>query len=153
MKTLNGTGRLIAALAVALVAYTAMPLDAAGPKTRYERVLAQANALKLSRRPSPLSQIRKVVAAYEYVARQHPTSGYADNALFEGAELSLAAHRIYGSPVDRESAARMLVWLISEYPHSSLVGKARDLLKKAKPAPERPASSTSMTQMTSARIP
>ncbi len=32
MKTLNGTGRLIAALA--LVAFTAMPLDAAGPKTR-----------------------------------------------------------------------------------------------------------------------
>ena len=119
MKTLNGTGRLIAALA--LVACTAMPLDAAGPKTRYERVLAQASALKLSRRPSPLSQIRKVVAAYKIVARQHPTSGYADNALLQAAELSLAAHRIYGSPVDRESASRMLVWLISEYPHSSLV--------------------------------
>jgi N-acetylmuramoyl-L-alanine amidase len=140
------TRRLIAVLA--LVAFTAVPLDAAGPKTRYERVLAQANALRLSRRPSPLSQIRKVVAAYEIVARQHPTSGYADNALFEGAELALAAHRIYQSPVDRESAARMLVWLISEYPHSSLVGKARELLKKAKPAPERPA-----TQVASARVP
>jgi N-acetylmuramoyl-L-alanine amidase len=147
MKTLNGTGRLIAALA--LVALTAMPLDAAGPKTRYERVLAQASSLRLSRRPSPLSQIRKVVAAYEIVARQHPTSGYADNALFQGAELALAAHRIYGSAVDRESAARMLVWLISEYPHSSLLSKAQGLLKKAKPAPERPAS----MQVASARIP
>jgi hypothetical protein len=72
MKTLNRTGRLVAALA--LVACTALPLDAAGPKTRYERVLAQASTLKLSRRPSPLSQIRKVVAAYEVLARQHPTS-------------------------------------------------------------------------------
>jgi N-acetylmuramoyl-L-alanine amidase len=148
MKTLNGTGRLVAVLA--LVACTALPLDAAGPKTRYERVLAQATALRLSRRPSPLSQIRKVVAAYEVVARQHPTSGYADNALFHAAELSLAAHRIYGSPVDRESASRMLVWLISEYPHSSLLSKAKDLLKRAKPAPERPAS---MMQVASARIP
>ena len=58
MRTLNGTGRLIAVLA--LVACTAAPpLAAAGPKTRYERVLAQASALKLSRRPSPLSQIRQ----------------------------------------------------------------------------------------------
>jgi N-acetylmuramoyl-L-alanine amidase len=149
MKTLNGTGRLIAALA--LVAFTAMPLDAAGPKTRYERVLAQASALRLSRRPSPLSQIRKVVAAYEIVARQHPTSGYADNALLQGAELSLAAHRIYGSQVDRESAARLLVWLVSEYPHSSLLDKARTLLKRAKPAPERPASAS--MQVASARVP
>jgi N-acetylmuramoyl-L-alanine amidase len=148
MKTLNGTGRLFAVLA--LIACTAAPpLAAAGPKTRYERVLAQASALRLSRRPSPLSQIRKVVAAYEIVARQHPTSGYADNALLQGAELSLAAHRIYGSAVDRESAARMLVWLISEYPHSSLVSKARELMKRAKPAAERPAS----MQVASARIP
>jgi N-acetylmuramoyl-L-alanine amidase len=142
------TGRLIAVLA--LVACTAVPLDAAGPKTRYERVLAQASALRLSRRPSPLSQIRKVVAAYEIVARQHPTSGYADNALLQGAELSLAAHRIYGSAVDRESAARMLVWMISQYPHSSLLTKARELLKRAKPAPpERPTT----VQTASARIP
>ena len=147
MKTLNGTGRLIAVLA--LVASTAAPLAAAGPKTRYQRVLAQSSALRLSRRPSPLSQIRKVVAAWENVARQHPTSGYADNALLQAAELSLSAHRIYGSREDREVASRMLVWLISEYPHSPLIGKARDLLKRAKPAPERPAT----TQVASARIP
>ena len=97
MRTLNGTGRLIAVLA--LVACTAAPLYAAGPKTRYERVLAQASALKLSRRPSPLSQIRKVVAAYEIVARQHPTSGYADNALLQarGAVARRASHLRFGS--------------------------------------------------------
>jgi N-acetylmuramoyl-L-alanine amidase len=125
--------RLIAVLA--LLASAAVPAHAAGPKTRYERVLAQESTLRLqSPRPSPLSQIRKIVSAYEYVARRHPTSGYADNALLQGAELSMTAHRLYGSEMDRTSAQRMLQWLIDQYPHSSLLVKARQMLSRAKPA-------------------
>lgn len=120
---------------LAIVACTAAPMGAAGPKTKYERVLAQEQALRLGRKPSPLSQIRKVVAAYETVARQHPVSGYADNALWQGAELSLSAHRIYQSDVDRATAARLLQWLLEQYPHSSLKPQATQALRKARPAP------------------
>jgi N-acetylmuramoyl-L-alanine amidase len=123
--------RLITILA--LVACVAAPAAAAGPKTKYERVQAQEEALRLGRRPSPLSHIRKVVAAYEAVARQYPASGYADNALWQAAELSLAAFRIFQSDADRTTAARLLQWLADEYPSSSLRPEALQALRKAKP--------------------
>jgi N-acetylmuramoyl-L-alanine amidase len=124
--------RLITILAI--VAWAAAPAGAAGPKTKYERVQAQEEGLRLGRRPSPLSQIRKVAVAYEHVARQYPTSGYADNCLWQAAELSLAAFRIYQSDADRATAARLLQWLADEYPSSSLRPQALQALRKAKPA-------------------
>src|SRR5262245_29804821 len=101
-----GTRRFIVGclLLGACVAITPARLRADGPKTRYERVLAEEDDLRLGRKPSPLSQIRRVVAAYEAVVRRYPTSGYSDNALWQAAELSLRANKIYGSDLDRETA-------------------------------------------------
>lgn len=124
--------RLITILA--LVACAAAPAGAAGPKTKYERVQAQESGLRLGRRPSPLTHIRKVASAYENLARQYPTSGYADNALWQAAELSLAAFRIFQNDADRATAARLLQWLADEYPSSSLRPQALQALRKAKPA-------------------
>jgi N-acetylmuramoyl-L-alanine amidase len=129
-----GNRRLIIIGGLLLAACVAMPARARadGPKTRYERVLAEEDDLRLGRKPSPLSQIRHVVAAYEAVVRRYPGSGYSDNALWQAAELSLRAHRIYRSDVDRETAVRMLRWLVDEYPTSSLHDKAKGLLKQTR---------------------
>jgi N-acetylmuramoyl-L-alanine amidase len=123
--------RLIAGC-LALGAALTLPvrLTADGPKTRYERVLAQEDELRLGRRPSPLSQIRHVVAEYEAIVRRYPTSGYSDNALWQAAGLSLRANQIYRSEIDRETAVRMLRWLVEQYPASSLRPKAKRLLRQ-----------------------
>jgi len=125
--------RLIAGvLLVASVCAAAAPVSADGPKTRYERVLAEEDTLRLGRKPSPLSHIRRVIADYEAVVRRYPGSGYSDNALWQAAELSLAAHRIYRSDIDRETAARLLRQLVQEYPSSSLHDKAKQALRQAR---------------------
>ncbi len=126
--------RLIIAgvLLVAFAAAAPVRVRADGPKTRYEKVLAEEDGLRLGRKPSPLSQIRHVVAQYEAVARRYPTSGYSDNALWQAAELSLAANRIYRSDVDRETAVRLLKWLIEQYPSSSLTDDAKKALRHAR---------------------
>ncbi len=125
--------RLIAGvLLVAFAAAAPVRVRADGPKTRYEKVLAEEDGLRLGRKPSPLSQIRHVVAQYEAVVRRYPSSGYSDNALWQAAELSLAAHRIYRSDVDREAAVRLLKWLVDEYPSSSLHEKAKQALRRTR---------------------
>jgi N-acetylmuramoyl-L-alanine amidase len=118
-------------LVLMIVATVAWPGQAlAASRHRYERAQAQERQLRLDGpRPSPLSQIRRTIAAYELIARRYPSSGYADNALFQAATLARAAHRVYGSNVDRDQALRLLQWLVREYPSSSLRVKAQTLLK------------------------
>jgi len=126
--------RLIIAFVISAAALaTAAPADAArSSRTRYEQLVNQSQGLRLDgRKPAPLSQIRRLVNSYEAIVRRYPSSGYADNALWNGAELSFAAFRIYGSGVDRDRAARLLKWLLDEYPASSLRTKARQLLKQS----------------------
>jgi N-acetylmuramoyl-L-alanine amidase len=74
-------------------------------------------------------QFRSAVAAFEAVVRRHPTSGYADNALMAGATLALEAQRRFGDDHSRETANRLLAWLVKEYPASPLVAKAQEALK------------------------
>src|SRR5262249_50421825 len=50
----------------------------------------------------------------------------------QAAELSLRANRIYGSDLDRETAVRMLRWLVEQYPSSSLTPKAKQLLRQTR---------------------
>jgi N-acetylmuramoyl-L-alanine amidase len=118
-----------------LVAAAAWPEQAlAASRDRYARVQAQERQLRLDGpRPSPLSQIRRTIAAYELIARRYPSSGYADNALFQAATLARAAHRVYGSDLDRDHALRFLQWLVREYPASSLRVRAQTLLKSTPP--------------------
>jgi N-acetylmuramoyl-L-alanine amidase len=137
-----------------LGACVALParLGADGPKTRYERVLAAEDELRLGRKPSPLSQIRHVVSSYEAVVRRYPASGYSDNALWQAAELSLRASKIYGSDIDRETAMRMLKWLVDQYPNSSLHDKARQLLRQTRGAETAVAVRTAPRSAPAARV-
>jgi N-acetylmuramoyl-L-alanine amidase len=131
-----------AARAAGLAAGLALTLAASSAdaqvRTRYERVLAQVEALRLDGpRPSPLSHMRRTVSACEAVADRYPASGYADNALWQAATVALAAFRVYGSDVDREDAERLLSRLVRGYPSSSLRQKATTLLRTAQAPAKR----------------
>ena len=63
--------------------------------------------------------------------RRFPTSGYADNALFQAASLADAAYEKFNRAEDRERASKFYRWLVQEYPASSFVSRAnarRELL-------------------------
>ena len=73
-------------------------------KSAYDRTLARERTLRSSRRKAPLSQMRAVIADYENIARRWPRSGYADNALWNGANLAYDANISYGAKQERDSA-------------------------------------------------
>lgn len=86
--------------------------------------------------PRPgVQQVRAVIAAYERVVLRYPASAYCDNALWQAAGLADEAARRWNQEQDRRTAARLLRLLISEYPSSSLVPKARAQLAASQPAP------------------
>src|SRR4051812_13679977 len=97
---------LAAALAVAVApAPAASAAGRSAARSDYERLLARVDALRLDGpRPTPRPQMRRVAAEGEAVARRHAGSGYADNALWQAATVSLAAHRVYQQPGDRTHA-------------------------------------------------
>jgi N-acetylmuramoyl-L-alanine amidase len=96
----------------------------------YENTLARERSLRSSRRKAPLSQMRAVIREYELIARRWPRSGYADNALWNGANLAYDANISYGATEERDSAMAMLRWLVKEYPSSSLARDAQTRLRK-----------------------
>jgi N-acetylmuramoyl-L-alanine amidase len=83
------------------------------------------------------AQVTQVLTAFEAVVRRFPTSGYADNALFQAASLADTAYETLSQPAFRDRAIRLYQWLVKEYPASSLVAKASASL----PSPERDARS------------
>jgi len=74
------------------------------------------------------SQASKVIASFESLVRRFPTSGYADNALWQGASLAEAAYVKFNRREDQDRAVRLYRWLVAEYPASSLVKRANQQL-------------------------
>ena len=70
------------------------------------------------------TQVRQVMASFESIVRRYPTSGYADNALWQAASLADAAYQRLNQPEDRERALKLYRWLIREYPSSAFVKQA-----------------------------
>ena len=71
-----------------------------------------------------IAQATHVMTSFEILVRRFPTSGYADNALFQAASLAEAAHEKFARPQDRTRAIRYYEWLVTEYPTSTLVKRA-----------------------------
>lgn len=69
--------------------------------------------------PTLLKAVRTVVADYEQVVRQHPTSGFCDDALWRAATLARDAFAIFGEARERTVALRLFQLLTSEYPTST----------------------------------
>ena len=128
-----GAALVLAALLVAGVPGTAL----GSARSDYERVLARVEALRLDGpRPTPRPQVRRVIAECETVARKHAGSGYADNALWQAANVALGAFRVWRQPSDRTRAVELLDTLVKRYPSSSLTPQARALMRRHTPAPD-----------------
>ena len=91
------------------------------PRDLYTRALAQDRAVRDARQAPTLRQIRGAVAAYERVVRRYPASGYADNALWQGGELSRLAWERFGEDADKRTGVRLLKQLQAGYSSSSLL--------------------------------
>ena len=109
------------------------------PKAMYERATEKERTLR-DAPDSTLREVRAGIAQYESVVRRHPTSGYSDNALWQGANLALFAFERFGQALDRETAQRLLTQLVSSYPSSSLVAQAKAII-----GPERTESRPAAT--------
>ena len=100
------------------------------PRELYTRALGLDRGVRDARQTPTLRQIRAAVAAYERVVRRYPASGYADNALWQGAELSRLAWERFGNDADRKTGVRLLKLLESGYPSSSLLAGAEQALAR-----------------------
>ena len=66
---------------------------------------------------------RFVINRYWSFVRRYPTSGFADNALWQAANLSADAFQRFSQDRDRYRAVQLFQWLRDQYPHSPLQAK------------------------------
>ena len=115
---------------VAMLLGAAPLASAQPPRDLYTRALGLDRGVRDARQAPTLRQIRAAVAAYERVVRRYPASGYADNALWQGAELSRLAWERFGNDADRQTGVRLLKLLESGYSSSSLLAGAEQALAR-----------------------
>jgi N-acetylmuramoyl-L-alanine amidase len=143
------THRLIRSLAVTSVLVTAAWLVAprvsaqTSAATLYEQTQSAEQTARADT-PPKLESLRKVAKTYESLVLRYPTSGYADNALWQGAGLYVTAFQQSSEASDRQQAERLLKWLKQEYPSSPFLKKIDGVLQSMAPASAAasPASST-----------
>jgi len=114
--------RLVSFGAFALA--TSVAAEAQPARDMYTDALLRDRAVRTGAQAATKRQIRSAIAAYERVVRRHPKSGYSDNALWQGGELSRLAWDRFGDDVDRRTGVRLLTLLKSGYPSSPF---ARDV--------------------------
>ena len=110
--------------------------EAQTAQARYESAAARAQVVRAlfaveNTDPPPaevLAQVTQVMTAFEILVRRFPTSGYADNALFQAASLGGAAYEKFERVQERDRAVRYYQWLVREYPASTFVKDARTRL-------------------------
>src|SRR5918993_5466495 len=95
--------------------------------------------------PDLIAQVSQVMTAFEILVRRFPTSGYADNALFQAGSLAEIAYAKFKRPQDRDRAVKYYEWLIKEYPASTFVKRASANLATFATAPISTASSGAAT--------
>src|SRR5688572_29611119 len=121
------------ALATTLEVLMASAAPAAVPPSAesiYSRALGRERELRETPSGATLAQLRWVVALYESVVRRYPKSAYCDNALWQGANVSLLAYDRFEQAADRRTAVRLLTLLREGYPSSSLRGRAVEQLAR-----------------------
>jgi N-acetylmuramoyl-L-alanine amidase len=131
------------ALALALVVLApTVQAQTSQPKRLYDDALVRERILRqdLQRartdeaQLSVLTRIRALAGAYEDMSRLFPSSGYADNALWQGAVLTADAFWEFGEAADRALALRLFSSLTSRFPASSLTTKVSSHAKRLQDA-------------------
>ena len=90
---------------------------------RYEAAREQEDRVVASP-AATVGDFRFVVNKYWNIVRQYPSSGYADNALWQAGNLSLESFRRFSEDRDRKKALQLFQWLRDQYPHSSMAARA-----------------------------
>src|SRR3954469_6925432 len=98
--------RILAAIVTTGCLLAAAPAQAQTARELYTRAMAQERAVRDDSTRPTLVQMRRAVALYEGVVRKHPASGYADNALWQAANLASLAYDRFGQDADKKTAAR-----------------------------------------------
>jgi N-acetylmuramoyl-L-alanine amidase len=83
---------------------------------------------------SVLTRVRALTGAYEDMSRLFPSSGYADDALWQGGALAADAFWQFGDAADRTLALRLFSALTSRFPGSSLTTKVTSQTKRLQDA-------------------
>jgi N-acetylmuramoyl-L-alanine amidase len=142
-----GNRRLVtarAAVAIAAVAVASLgpvsPASAATARERYAAAAAREKTLRAAPSPVTLNDIRAAAVLYERVVREHPRSGYSDNALWQASGLARLAYERFGQERDREKAMALLKQLRAQYPSSSLAAGIDGALRALEPQRPAPAS-------------
>jgi N-acetylmuramoyl-L-alanine amidase len=146
---------------VALVAWTSVHAQNSQPKTLYDDALLRErlvrNDIQHARteeaQAAVLARVRVLSGAYDDMSRLFPASGYADNALWQGAVLSADAFWQFGEAADRTTALRMFSALTTRFPSSSLTGKVASHTNRLQAAKVTPPASSTRPAVTAARTP
>ena len=102
------------ALSMAVVSPAAAQTAAAAA---YERAVAREDAAR-NDAGTAVTTLRAIATSYEAIVRRYPSSGYADNSLWQGAGVLESAFAKSHDAADRDGAIRLLNWLKKEYPGS-----------------------------------
>jgi N-acetylmuramoyl-L-alanine amidase len=132
MPSFGRSLRVLTAAAAVWLAVSA-EVSAQTAKERYESVVSRDSqlrpALQNAGKDSPptelLGQAAQVIASYEALVRRFPTSGYADNALWQAATLADATYQKSSRSADLDRSQRLYKWLVLEYPSSAFVLRAK----------------------------
>jgi N-acetylmuramoyl-L-alanine amidase len=153
---MRSSGRALAAVLIAVAMGGALRAQAAGPTgpaAAYRLLLQREAALRVeldgalaaAAPANLLKRMRAITVEYEQLSRKYRTSGYSDNALWQGAVLAGDAFARFGYSVDRRTARRLLSDLAGRFPSSSLVAGItpyREQLNRATGPAARPAVTT-----------
>src|SRR3954451_18056820 len=115
------TQRLLPSLMAMLLLLPAHARASDAARTAYTRTLGQERVVRDASDHATAASIRRVIHAYEKIVQRYPASGYADNALWQAANLALLAFDRSGDDADRKEAMRLLKMLANGYASSSLV--------------------------------
>ena len=89
---------------------------------RYEALLEQEQ--RVSESPASTAEdFRVVINRYWSFVRRYPANGFADNALWQAANLSADAFQRFSQDRDKYRAVQLFQWLRDQYPHSPLQAK------------------------------
>jgi N-acetylmuramoyl-L-alanine amidase len=99
-----------------------VPISRSAAAARYEVLLEQELRVSTSS-GSTAEDFRVVINRFWSFVRRYPTSGFADNALWQAANLSADAFQRFSQDRDRYRALQLFQWLRDQYPHSPLQAK------------------------------
>ena len=99
-----------------------MPAVRPAVTARYEALIEQEQRVSQSS-GSTAEDFRVVINRFWSFVRRYPTSGFADNALWQAGNLSAEAFQRFSQERDKYRAVQLFQWLRDQYPHSPLQAK------------------------------